>query len=336
MSIRRLITLMSIFTILILIPVNAQYTVQYDPNTHVLTLKNATYFELKIYYVYNTSKSYNVTRTLYDPATNTYNNTTLGNISLNYKAVNYVTIENVWSNGTLTLDIYPSFRRDLFSKELTLNEKEKAILPRDVYGYPGVYNITIKVGGMEFEPFILEIEKTPEKILVDLDNGKNYDDCVVIGDNAYVKINALGLTSFNWEILGLSPPPNGTISLHSPNDEVWFVFNTSWLSSHYNVQPKSYTFHVFTRSVDAYKTICVSEPLVYVFVEDNTITSGKELRFEIRTNVLSTDSDLDGTKNRLYIAIVRGIYTGSVNVTNDKLTLPDSNAVPIFMLYKNE
>ena len=336
MDIKLFATLALISTLILLIPANAQYTVQYDPNTHILVLRNSTYFELKIYYIYNISKSYNVTRILYDPASNTYNNTTLGRVFVNYEAVNYVTIENVWSNGTLTLEMYPSFRRDLFSKKVTLNKNEKVVLPRDVYGYPGIYNITVRVGGVEFKPFILEVEKTPERIKIDLDTGKIYDNSVVIGDNAYVKINALGLKSFNWEILGLFSPLNGTVSLNSPNDEVWFIFNTSWLSSSYNLQPKTYTFHIFTDKLNSYKTICVSEPIVQVSIEDDKITSGKELTFDIRTNVLNTNSSLDGTENRLYVAIVRGIYTGSVNVTKDNLTLPDSNAVPMFMLYKKE
>ena len=315
---------------------NAQYTLQYDPNAHILILKNSTYFELKLYPIYQIpTTTYSINRIIYNPVTNSYSKTTLGTVKVRYIAKDRVTIENVWSNETVTLDIYPSFRRDLYSRNITLNKGDKAFLPRDIDGYLGIFNITVKVSDIEFEPFILKIEGKPEKIDIDVDVGKEYDDSVVMGDNAYVKINVLGANSFYWEILGISPVPNGTIAIN-PNDEVWIVFNTSWLHEKYHLQPKTYTFHVMCSGSDVYKSIDVSEPLISAIIEKDKITSGSKINVTIYTNVVNTNSDLDGTRNRLYVAIVRGVYTGSVNITNDNLSLPDASSVPMFMLYETE
>ena len=329
--------IISLLSIMI-IPVKAQY----DSTTHTLVLENATYYKVKLYpiYKYSLPRQIDITRIIYDPSTNTCNNTTLGSLNVGYYAMDYLTVENLWSNGTLTVEVIPSFREELTTeletkKEITINEGERVILPKDVNGYPAIYNLTFKVDGKKIETLVVEIKGKPEKIRIDLDTGKEYDDSVVIGDNAYVKINALGATRVNWELLGFDTPPNGSIAIN-PNDEIWILINSSWLYYKYGLQPKTYTLHVSADGVDAYTSIYFSEPLLSLNVNPKDLASGYDVEVTVHTNAIKTGDDLDGAKNRFYIAIVRGVYTGRVNVTNNVLQLPDSSNVPKYMLYLRE
>ncbi len=335
LSMRMLIAIIAIFVILT--PVNAQFTEIYDSSTHTLILENKTYFKIEISPVYNYSSpiNYPVKRIVYDPVSGTFSNTTLGNVSLKYYGINAVDIKNLWSNGTVSLEISLAYRKELIDKVFTLDEGEKITLPKDVDGNPGIYNLTLKVGDEKFELPTLEIRAKPQSVKIEFDSGKDYDDTVVIGDNAYVKINAIGATSFNWEILGLTPTPNGSIS-KGYNDEVWILINTTWLHDGYNLTPKTYSFHVSCDGLDAYKSIPVSEPLISVTLDKPSIVSGKDIDVYIYTNAVSTNSDLDGKPNKLYLAIVRGVYSGDVNVSNHTLYLPDSSRVPNFMMYRKE
>ena len=63
----------------------------------------------------------------------------------------------MWSNETLSLEVSLAYRKELVSEVFTLAEGEKVILPKDIGGYPGIYNLTLKIGDMEFELPTLEI-----------------------------------------------------------------------------------------------------------------------------------------------------------------------------------
>ncbi|WP_457549945.1 hypothetical protein [Archaeoglobus sp.] len=330
------ILIATIVILVILTPVNAQFTEIYDSSTHTLILENKTYFKIEISPIYNYSSpiNYPVKKIVYDPVSGTFSNTTLGNVSLRYYGVNVVEIKNLWSNGTVNIEISLAYRKELIDKVFTLSEGGTVTLPRDVDGNPGIYNLTLKVGDGKFELPTLEIRAKPQNVKIEFDSSKDYDNTVVIGDNAYVKVNAIGATSFNWEILGLTPTPNGSVS-KGYNDEVWILINTTWLYDRYNLTPKTYSFHVSCDGLDSYKPIPISEPSISVTLDHPSIVSGKDVSINIYTNVVSTNSDLDGKPNKLYLAIVRGVYSGRVNVSNHTLHLPDSNKVPNFMMYIN-
>jgi hypothetical protein len=149
------ITIVFIF----LIPVNAQFTEIYDNCTHTLILENKTYFKLEISPVYNysTPVDYSIKRIIYDLVSSSSSNITLGNVTVKYYGINVVEIKNLWSNETLSLEVSLAYRKELVSEVFTLAEGEKVILPKDIGGYPGIYNLTLKIGDMEFELPTLEI-----------------------------------------------------------------------------------------------------------------------------------------------------------------------------------
>jgi hypothetical protein len=310
----------------IIIPVNA-YTIQYDDNTKVLTVKDPGNYELRLYPIYKTNKTYTINRTVYDPSSKTYSNTTLGNISVYYTAYEYLNVERVWSNETLSIEVSLTFRDDFLREILTFDEYTKFTLPRDVKGYTGIYNITVLTSGTSENEsseltLVVEINGTPEKIDLEIEDGKDYDESVVMGDNAYAIVNVHQTGPFNWEILGLNTIPNGTIRTNSPNDEVWIIVNTTWLHETYGLTPKSYSFHV-SSSVDAYRPLNVSKPKLSCSLSKDAFASGLDLEVTITSNVMSTKFDLDGPENRLYVAIVRGVYTGDVEISNGIFKLPE-------------
>ena len=312
--------------------------VSYSDLTKTLTWKNDypnEEFNLRLYtvYEYNESKHYDIT---------VGGNVTKEDVEVKYYAISFVKIENCGFNDVI-LEILYEGREDLINKlgmkKMIKIEPGKGIyLPRDVKGYLGIYNISIVfnrvVGNQTTEvkySLTLEIVGDLRESLVNItpDYGKDYSKSCVIGDDMFVKVNALGARYLEWEIVGLDY--YGGVKLNSPNDEYWIRINSSELYHNYGLEPKRYTIHVTARNeygnASASYVLSFSEPSLAIDVDPKEIPSGFTVNVELISNVISSKQALDGPENRGYIAVVRGIYTGGVNVTNDILNLTDDHDV---------
>ena len=334
-----ILLLLALTMILISTNVNAQTitgncTVSYNIDTKTLVLENATSFKIEIINVNKIRPTtHNITSIVYDPVTNTYHNTTLGNVTVEFYSSGIVRIRNLWSNDTISVTVSLAYREEILNKEFSLAEGEEVVLPTDVDDIPGIYNITISVDDVEV--YLPLLVNSTVWINMTFDSGKSYDETVVMGDNAYMIVNAIGATSISWEILGLTPIPKGTAS-KDYNDEFKVLINTTWLHDKFGMVPKTYSFHVICDDAEDYGRIIVSEPTVNIILDNMFIASGKKLNLYIYTNAVSTDTSYDGTPNKLYIAIVRGIYNGDVKVDNHTLYLPDNKTDPVFMWLIND